>query len=270
MKHLFFLDFIFPSESSFRVINHFSLGVRSLTPLNLFHFQKYKAQVQIIMDTCVDTPLWAPWSRNASTANVGGTTGVPQLQKQQGGLVRTETNPQLRLFPPVSLQPGSLNLKTPNNRIRPGYLGPNGSGHGRHQGPIQIREREPLPTPFMTNDKGKGKQALGFQGYSTAPYVPPVHHWQNPTRPPTFTRLSEEQHLMAGASSSANPPNSNVPAGNSSTLASASANQNIPGGPLAGHGGFDESDDLAWLTEWLSRSLKEDDTGPPTFDWSDM
>ena len=75
---------------------------------------------------------------------------------------------------------------------------------------------------------------------------------------------------MAGASSSANPPNSNVPAGTSSTLASASANQNIPGGPLAGHGGFDESDDLAWLTEWLSRSLKEDDTGPPTFDWSDM
>ena len=203
------------------------------------HFQKYNAQVQLIMDACRDTPPYVWPSRNVALANVTGGAGVPPLQPP----------------PPFSpQQPG------------PNYSGP---GSGRHQG-IVIKERPPLPlpTPFTTNAMQKGKQVPDFQGNSsTSPYFPLGHYWQNLTPSPTFTRISE-----AGASSSANPPSSNLPAGASSTtIAGAySVNPNIPCGRPTGNAGGDDSDDLAFLTDWLSRSLKADDGGSPNFDWMDI
>lgn len=238
------------------------------------------------MDTCKDTPPWAltsnasgalglqqlqkqhetiSQSRHLSTANVTGTAGVPPWRRLPPPPVSRQPAGSLNLTTPVSLhQPGHFDLRNnpgENRIIRPGYLVPNYSGHGgQHQGLVQIRERErlPLSTPFTTNSMGKGKQVLGFLGNTiTTPYVPDLLQYRpNPTPAPTLTRLSDDQEEQYSIV--------NLPA------ACASANPDIPADPPTGNGaGDDESDDLAFLTDWLKRSLKPDDTGVPTFDWLD-
>lgn len=234
--------------------------------IHMIRFQKYKAQVQIIMAACELTPReippYEPPAKSTPSAN--GTN-------QQGGVVGTGTNPLARTFPPLSLQPGSRDhLQALNDGIAPGYFGPNDQGQGRHQG-IQIRERSsllPHPTPLQMNDKGKGKEVLEFQRDISPPYVASLNFWQNSSPSLNCNGLFEET-LMGRASSSANPPpNSNLPAAPSNTAAGTSANQNVPGNPIAGQGGLNEgTDDLSWLSEWLGKSLTNDDTDPANLDW---
>uniref|UniRef100_F6HEU5 Uncharacterized protein n=1 Tax=Vitis vinifera TaxID=29760 RepID=F6HEU5_VITVI len=259
------------------------------------HLQKYKAQVQSMLDTCGNTPLPLPSSVNISTSNGNRQMGVPQFQERQGS-VGVNANSSLQLHPPLSLKASPV----------PGNAGPSNStehkqhpnptknnngvqmvGYGKHQGTSQIRERTgPFPSDVNMNENGKGKQPLGFQGNSD-PYVAldqaALHRltaqqcWQSLTQFPTpFKRLTEAQNLVPRLTSSAGRPNSDIPDGINTTddaiprlahLAN-SANQSVAHAPGTGHGGLDESG-YDWLTEWLSRSLDEDNPDARNFDGPD-
>ncbi|KAJ9708284.1 hypothetical protein PVL29_000375 [Vitis rotundifolia] len=260
------------------------------------HLQKYKAQVQSMLDICGNTPLLPlPSSVNISTSNGNRQMGVPQFQERQVS-VGVNANASLQLHPPLSLKaspvPGNAGPSNSTEyKLHPNPTKNNNGvqmvDYGKHQGTSQIRERTgPFPSDVNMNENGKGKQPLGFQGNSD-PYVAldqatlhrltAQHCWQSLTQFPTpFKRLTEAQNLAPGLTSSAGRPNSDIPDGIGTTedavprlahLAN-SANQSIAYAPGTGHGGLDESGD-DWLIEWLSRSLDEDNPDARNFDGPD-
>ena len=245
-------------------------------------FQKYKAQLRSMFKVSGNTSLPLPSSVNISTSGLGKgvlQTGVPKFQEQQGS-VGVNDNSLLQFHPPLSLK----------SSLVPGYAGPSNSienklhpnptksnngvqiaGNGKHQWPSQTREWSgPFPSDVNMNEKGKGKQLLGFQGKNDS-YVAldqaAQHCWQSLTEFSTpIKRLNQPQNMVAGLTSSVSKqPNSDIPAGICSTGDAAipqlahlgsSGNQSIAYCPSTGQDGLDESS-IDLLTEWLTRYLDE-------------